>query len=290
VQGYGKYLDVSSFVDYFIVGEVSRNVDTYKKSAFFYKDKDSKDGRLHNGPVWDFDWAWKNISECQVNAIDGSGWTYLISSVCKSYPVPPDWMVKLLQDTNFTNQLHTRYSLLRKTVLSVESLNRYIDSIHTLVNEAQVRHYQRWPILGVASAGAPEVDAQPKTFDGYITQFKNWISIRLTWLDANMPGKVIQSTGVQGPVAVPKDFVLSQNYPNPFNPTTVINYQLPVTSRVVVKVYDMLGREVATLVNEVKSAGYYSVDFNASALSSGIYFYRITAGAFTQSKQMMLIK
>jgi hypothetical protein len=105
-----------------------------------------------------------------------------------------------------------------------------------------------------------------------------------------MPGKVIQSTGVQGPVAVPKDFVLSQNYPNPFNPTTVINYQLPFTSRVVVKVYDMLGREVATLVNEVKSAGYYSVDFNASALSSGIYFYRITAGAFTQSKQMMLIK
>ena len=290
VQGYGKYLDVSSFIDYFIVGEVSRNVDTYKKSAFFYKDKDSKDGRLHNGPVWDFDWAWKNINECQVNAIDGSGWTYLISSVCKSYPVPPGWMVKLLQDTNFTNQLHTRYSLLRKTILSQQSLNHYIDSIHTLVNEAQVRHYQRWPILGVSSVGAPEVDAQPTTFDGYITQFKNWISTRLTWLDANMPGKDIQATGVQGTIAVPKDFVLFQNYPNPFNPTTVINYQLPAASHVVVKVYDLLGREVATLVNEVKSAGYYSVDFNASALSSGTYFYRITAGVFTQSKQMMLVK
>jgi hypothetical protein len=288
--GYGKYLDVASFIDYFIVGEVSRNVDTYKKSAFFYKDKDSKDGRLHDGPVWDFDWAWKNINECDVNATDGSGWTYKISWDCRSYPVPPGWMVKLLQDTNFTNQLHTRYSLLRKTILSQVSLNQYIDSIHTLVNEAQVRHYQRWPILGVASAGAPEVDAQPTTFDGYITQFKSWISTRLTWLDANMPGKVIQSTGVQGTVDLPKDFVLFQNYPNPFNPTTVINYQLPVTSHVVFKVYDILGRDVATLVNEVKSAGFYSVDFNASALSSGIYFYRITAGVFTQSKQMMFIK
>jgi CotH kinase protein/Secretion system C-terminal sorting domain len=289
VQGYGKYLDVSSFIDYCIVGEVSRNVDTYKKSAFFYKDKDSKDGRLHNGPVWDFDWAWKNINECEVNAIDGSGWTYLISSVCKSYPVPPGWMVKLLQDTNFTNQLHTRYSLLRKTILSVESLNRYIDSIHTLVNEAQVRHYQRWPILGI-NVGTPEVDAQPSTFDGEITKFKKWISTRLTWLDANMPGKIIQSTAIQGAVAVPKDFVLFQNYPNPFNPTTVINYQVPVSSHVVVKVYDMLGRDVATLVNEQKSAGSYQVDFDAHLLTSGVYFYSLQSGSFAETKKLILIK
>jgi hypothetical protein len=289
IKGYRKYFDVASFIDYFIVGEVSRNVDTYKKSAFFYKNKDSKDGLLHAGPVWDFDWAWKNINECEVNATDGSGWTFLISSVCKSYPVPPGWMVKFLQDTNFTNELHTRYSLLRKTILSEGSLYHYIDSIHALVNEAQVRHYQRWPILGI-NVGTPEVDAQPTTFDGEITKFKKWISTRLSWLDANMPGKDIQATGVQGTVVIPKDFMLFQNYPNPFNPTTVINYYIPVASPVVVKVYDILGQEVMTLVNEVKSAGHYSINFNASALSSGIYFYRITAGTFTQSKQMMLIK
>ncbi len=289
VNGYRKYLDVPSFIDYFIVGEVSRNVDTYKKSAFFYKDKDSKDGRLHDGPVWDFDWAWKNINECEVNAIDGSGWAYEISSVCKSYPVPPGWMVRLLDDTTFTNELHTRYSLLRNTILSEESINHYIDSIHTLVNEAQVRHYQRWPILGI-DVGTPEVDAQPTTFDGEITKFKNWISTRLTWLDANMPGKVSQGTGVQATAAVPKDFVLSQNYPNPFNPTTVISYQVPLASHVVIKVYDMLGREVTTLVNERKPAGSYQVPFDAHLMPSGVYFYSLQSGSFKETKKMELIK
>jgi len=289
VNGYRRYLDVPSFIDYFIVGEVSRNVDTYKKSAFFYKDKDSNDGRLHDGPVWDFDWAWKNIGECEVNATDGSGWTFLISSVCKSYPVPPDWMVKLLQDTSFTNQLHTRYSFLRKNILSETAINHYIDSIHTLVNEAQVRHYQRWPILGI-DVGTPEVDPQPTTFDGEITKFKNWISTRLTWLDANMPGKASQGTGVQGRVETPNFFVLSQNYPNPFNPTTVINYQVPVAGHVSVKVYDLLGREVMTLVNERKSAGSYQVLFDAHLLPSGVYFYSLESGSFKETKKMELLK
>jgi len=289
VNGYRRYLDVPSFIDYFIVGEVSRNVDTYKKSAFFYKDKDSNDGRLHDGPVWDFDWAWKNIGECEVNATDGSGWTFLISSVCKSYPVPPDWMVKLLQDTSFTNQLHTRYSFLRKNILSETAINNYIDSIHTLVNEAQVRHYQRWPILGI-DVGTPEVDPQPTTFDGEITKFKNWISTRLTWLDANMPGKASQGTGVQDRVETPNFFVLSQNYPNPFNPTTVINYQVPVAGHVSVKVYDLLGREVMTLVNERKSAGSYQVLFDAHLLPSGVYFYSLESGSFKETKKMELLK
>jgi hypothetical protein len=198
-------------------------------------------------------------------------------------------MVKFLQDTNFTNELHTRYSLLRKTILSEGSLYHYIDSIHALVNEAQVRHYQRWPILGI-NVGTPEVDAQPTTFDGEITKFKKWISTRLSWLDANMLGKDIQATGVQGTVVIPKDFVLFQNYPNPFNPTTVIHYYLPVASHAVVKVYDVLGREVATLVNEQKLAGSYQVTFDAHLLTSGVYFYSLQAGSFAETKKLILIK
>jgi hypothetical protein len=134
------------------------------------------------------------------------------------------------------------------------------------------------------------VDAQPTTFDGEITKFKNWILTRLTWLDANMPGKDIQTTGVQGTVPIPKDFVLFQNYPNPFNPTTVINYFLPVAGHVVVKVYDMLGREVATLVNEQKPAGSYHVAFDARLLSSGVYFYSLQSKSFKDTKEMVLIK
>jgi len=83
---------------------------------------------------------------------------------------------------------------------------------------------------------------------------------------------------------------LEQNYPNPFNPSTVISYQLPVTSKVVLKVYDVLGNEVATLVNEEKSSGNYEVEFNASGLTSGIYFYQLQAGSFVETKKMVLLK
>jgi beta-1,2-mannobiose phosphorylase / 1,2-beta-oligomannan phosphorylase len=89
---------------------------------------------------------------------------------------------------------------------------------------------------------------------------------------------------------VPQHFMLEQNYPNPFNPTTVLRYQLPQASDVRLVVHDMLGREVAVLVNEWKIAGKYEVKFNGSGLSSGVYFYRLTAGVYTESKRMMLVK
>ncbi|MDZ4712790.1 MAG: T9SS type A sorting domain-containing protein [bacterium] len=89
---------------------------------------------------------------------------------------------------------------------------------------------------------------------------------------------------------LPTVFSLAQNYPNPFNPATVISYQLPVSSLVTLKIYDVLGKEVMTLVNEQKQAGSYKVDFNGINLASGAYFYRMEAGEFTDIKRMMLIK
>lgn len=89
---------------------------------------------------------------------------------------------------------------------------------------------------------------------------------------------------------LPQEFALEQNFPNPFNPTTTIKYQLPATTFVSLKIYDVLGREVATLVNEEKEAGYYSEQFNAAKLSSGIYFVRLQSGAKVFLKKMMLLK
>ena len=85
-------------------------------------------------------------------------------------------------------------------------------------------------------------------------------------------------------------FNLAQNFPNPFNPTTVIGYQLPTNALVTLKVYDELGRIVKTLVNDRQTAGAHSVTFNASSLSSGVYFYRLMAGSFVQTRKLMLIK
>jgi len=100
----------------------------------------------------------------------------------------------------------------------------------------------------------------------------------------------ILATPSDKPNALPASFALSQNYPNPFNPSTVISYQLPVTSQISLKVYDVLGREVATLVSERKAAGNYSVTFDASKFSSGVYFYKLQAGNFVQTKKMLLVK
>lgn len=90
--------------------------------------------------------------------------------------------------------------------------------------------------------------------------------------------------------SLPKEFALQQNYPNPFNPATSINYELPVTGLVILNIFDVTGKEVATLVNEQQNAGMYSVQFDGSNFASGVYFYRIQAGEFTQVKKMFLIK
>ncbi|GAB6283407.1 MAG: hypothetical protein STSR0008_21730 [Ignavibacterium sp.] len=107
-------------------------------------------------------------------------------------------------------------------------------------------------------------------------------SIEVDWKDG--------ITDVNDDSNLPKEFSLSQNYPNPFNPSTVINYQLPVNSRVVLKVYDVIGKEVATLINKEQEAGYHTAQFSGKGLSSGMYFYKIEAGNFVQVKKMILLK
>jgi hypothetical protein len=87
-----------------------------------------------------------------------------------------------------------------------------------------------------------------------------------------------------------KNFTLHQNYPNPLNPSTVIRYELPVNSNVTITVFDVLGNEVATLVNEPKPAGSFEVNFNGSNLSSGVYYYRLKAGSFIETKKFVLLK
>jgi hypothetical protein len=91
-------------------------------------------------------------------------------------------------------------------------------------------------------------------------------------------------------VGNPSKFELSQNYPNPFNPTTNISFELPINCKVSIKVYDISGREIITLLNETKTAGYYTVMFDASGISSGVYFYRIQTDGFSDMKRMLLVK
>ncbi len=105
---------------------------------------------------------------------------------------------------------------------------------------------------------------------------------------SNFPVTVVSAGNEES--QIPKKFLLHQNFPNPFNPKTVIGYQLPVTGNVTLKVYDVLGKEVATLVDELRNAGSYEIEFNGSNYASGIYFYQLKVNNFITTKKMMLIR
>jgi len=265
VKGYLPYINRSSFVDYFILGELSRNVDTYKKSRYMFKDRDSRGGQLNTGPPWDYDWAYKNILEPPSgNTTDGSGWVYAIPP--PHGPAYPGWAPRMMQDSNFVNTLKTRYVGLRKTFLDTTYIYHYMDSIHNVVNQAQVRHYIKWPILGVVSMGAPEVDPQPATYDAAVLQMKKWIATRLTWLDDNMPGRVI----VIPPTSVfsMKSAGISRIFPNPARDIAYFESDKKITK---IEFYSLTG-----VLQKVITTGAYSVSVQLSGLQKGYYLIRMT--------------
>jgi hypothetical protein len=143
-----------------------------------------------------------------------------------------------------------------------------------------------WQVLGFVRGAGTTAEAQSYTFLDKSASGK--VQYRLKQIDFD--GQFEYSNIIEVDAGLPKVFALEQNYPNPFNPSTVMSYQLPVASNVSLKVYDVLGREVATLVNGRQEAGRYSVSFNAASFASGVYFYRLQAGNFVQTKKMMLVK
>jgi photosystem II stability/assembly factor-like uncharacterized protein len=138
--------------------------------------------------------------------------------------------------------------------------------------------------------------SKPEYIDAYpLIGMPAYYIIRAEDIHYNLSGASNQvsilATGIEDDISgIPSEYSLRQNYPNPFNPSTIIKYQLPVKSRVMLKVYDLLGRQVAVLVNEFQNAGYKSVTFNAGNLPSGIYFCIIEAGTFTETKKLILLR
>lgn len=186
-NGYSKFISRASFIDYFLLNELARNVDGNKKSSYWHKDRWDKKGKLKAGPVWDFDWAWKNIWDCeQYSRTDGSGWSYKIVD-CPADVLSFGWFKRLLMDPNFSNAVDCRWKELRATILSNDSIFNYIDSVEQALLIPQQRHFTAFPVLG-QSNGAPEVDAPATTYHGEILRLKSWIQTRINWLDVNMPG------------------------------------------------------------------------------------------------------
>lgn len=266
--GYRAYLSTGSFIDYFIINELSRNNDGFKKSWYMHKNRDDKGGKLKAGPVWDFDWAWTDIPGSTIfSATDGSGWAHKINDD------GPDvnsngWYVRMLQDTTFQNELKCRWLSLRMSYLDTVNLFNYIDSTAIALDSAQMRHQDRWATLGI-DVGTPEIGVQPTTFQGDINLYKAWIAERIAWLDANMPGNCY-TLGIN-------ESAESQNvitlFPNPATDYAFVNLEnSALTNYTTIIISDVLGREMDRIqLNQIIDNGMM---IPLTKYSNGTYFCR----------------
>lgn len=265
VTGYRKYMEPVSFMDFFFIQELSKNVDAYKRSSYLTKDKTSKGGKLTAGPHWDYNSAWEvKINNCQAFDSD-TGWTYPLTCWIHSTNFPvPFWWKRLLQDTVYTRDLKCRWSQLRATTLSTANIYHIIDSVTNYVSASSVRHYSQFNLI--------------ENYQLEVDSLKMWIGKRLTWMDANMPG-YCWNTGIpdagtsEGPVTI---------YPNPSSGIVTVHSSAPFIQRV--EVYDIYGRNIRSLEC---IAGTTTVDL--SGHSPGVYFLKCYAGAAIYSRKIVRV-
>lgn len=161
-KGYERYIDVESFVDYFIHTELSLNADGFKRSAYFYLDASARgrDALLHAGPVWDYNLAYGNCNFC--SAGDVNAWVY---EGCETNPTPAMWK-SLAHNRAFMSKVRKRYAQLRQGILSHQALCEYIDRQARLLDEAQQRHYTKYPTL-LKDGKVPGAEQKQETSNGF---------------------------------------------------------------------------------------------------------------------------
>lgn len=264
-EGYTQYVDVDSFIDYMIMQEVARNVDGYRLSTFMYKKRDSDGGKLHMGPIWDFNLGFGNADYCDGG--EPTGWALDFNGVCPTdFWLVPFWWKKLFQDKTFGAKVAARWIGLRMGEFSNEKIHARIDSIKTLLSEAQVRNFQAWNVMGKYVWPNRYVGS---TYGQEVSYLTNWIDERLTWMDANFPGLIMATEE--------DDHVEVGASPNPFDETVSIQYTLPAASAVQINIVDALGRTVDRADFAFTPPGANEYQWDASQNGTGIYYYRVRA-------------
>jgi hypothetical protein len=271
VNGFRRFADENSFIDFLLVNEVSHNVDGYRLSTFIYKDKTSKGGKLVAGPVWDYDLAFRNADYYDGSAT--TGWMYQSATIDDGdYWQVPFWWKRMMDDTAFQAHLRCRWKELRQTTLSDQHLFFLIDSVATFVNEAQQRHFQRWPVLG--QYVWPNPAPIPTSYAGEISALKEWITERMHWIDLNMPN--IGACFVWP--ATEKGTLKVELYPNPFQTTPFVKIISRQPQKVTISVTDALGRQLFLQTIPVVT-GVNNISLNTNHWSSGLYIFRFRAAA-----------
>jgi hypothetical protein len=200
--GYAKYIDINSFIDFYIINEISKNIDGYRLSTYMHKDKQSKGGKLTMGPFWDFNLAFGNADYC--NGGITSGWE--VNGGCGGNN--PFWFERLLDDTIYENKLKCRWEYLREKSFHQDSIFNFIDSMALYLNDAQQRNFQQWPTLGTYVWPNFYVGS---TYQDELNFFKTWIGDRLLWIDNNLGGNCYEILGCTDPFACNYDPLANTN-------------------------------------------------------------------------------
>ena len=238
LNGYRKFIDVKSFIKIFILNEISRNVDGYRISSYFHKDKDSKGGKLVAGPPWDYDISYGNADYCEGSRYDL--WGYKFNDICNGdfWQVPGFWD-KLIADPYFLNELRAYWFKERKTggILELSKLLKEVDAYALELDEAQKRNFNQWPILG--KYVWPNPQPVPSNYAGEVLELKNWLKNRLTWIDQNMPEEFIL---LSSEPSIEKMTVTV--FPNPFIDKLQLSIQNGKAEKATIQVINVLGKQL----------------------------------------------
>ncbi|MFN8291479.1 MAG: CotH kinase family protein [Chitinophagaceae bacterium] len=279
-NGWRRFADEASFLDYFIVNEISRNVDGYRLSAYFYKDRKSNGGKIIAGPVWDYDLAFRNANYC--NGSDIAGWAWHFNMDCtQDFWQIPFWWYHLENDTAFQSNLRCRWKQLRQTSLSDTRINTLIDSVVNLTAEARQRHFQRWPVLGQYVWPNPQPIAN--TYEEEIFYLKDWLTRRISWISNNL-----KNTGpcFDYPATL-KESVIIRIYPNPFSGQVFLSTKSRYAQHLQVQMTDATGKQVYSGSFNLMP-GTSELQVPTTALQSGVYLISYVADTGEKGTVKML--
>jgi len=269
VNGYAKYIDVDSYVDFFIMQEITKNVDGYRLSTYLHKDKDSDGGKLAMGPIWDFNLGFGNADYCTSG--NPEGFVLDFNDLCAGdYWLIPFWWKRLLQDNAFRAKVATRWAELRSTKFQKQTILAHIDSIAGVLNaESQQRNFIAWKVLNKYVWPNYYVGA---TFKAEVDWLKGWVSNRLDWLDGNLPSLV---TSTESHWSQPSVSV----FPNPFSTQVNFEYEIEKPGTVTLRIFDGLGRTIHTAELHPDTVGRHAYTWGTDQ-AAGLFFFKLEQNSF----------
>ena len=266
LTGYRKYFDVPSILHFIFINEIGRNVDGYRLSTYFYKEKDSKDPRLHLGPVWDFNLAFGNVDYCFGPGT--AGWALDFNDFCPGdYWVIHFWWDRLFKDPAFQVELRERWVELRTDKLSNERIFHLVDSLENMLLQPAARNFQRWPVLGEYVWPNPFVHG---SYPAEMNYLRNWLTNRLEWLDGAML-EVVDTNYTADPSAYP------QVHPNPFQEQVTFWYEAKPYQTITIEIFNAQGQLMGEMTDRVHPDGVRKMTWS-QPLTPGVYFYKIRFG------------